>query len=126
MMYWENGMPSRRAFASAALNNSGSRKLTFTWLQIVANFNLSSSNHKLRTFATPPLHMPMKRKVTKGISWQSDALLEAAQKKAKEMGLSFSAYICHLVRKDLGWKGVFSQEAPSPNGASSPNPPNEG
>lgn len=55
----------------------------------------------------------MKAKLTKGISWQSPELLAAGESKARELGMSFSAYVCHLVRKDLGMKGVFSQEATS-------------
>lgn len=65
----------------------------------------------------------MKAKLTKGISWQSPELLAAGESKARELGMSFSAYVCHLVRKDLGWRGVFSQESAahaSSRGAVSP------
>lgn len=53
----------------------------------------------------------MKKKLTKGVSWQSDELLAAGEDKARALGMSFSSYINSLVRKDLGIKGVFSQDS---------------
>lgn len=53
----------------------------------------------------------MKKKLTKGVSWQSDELLAAGMAKASSLGMSFSGYINSLVRKDLGIRGVFSQDS---------------
>lgn len=64
-----------------------------------------------------------KKKVTHGVSWPNEELLESAKLRATELGLNLSAYINQLVRKDLGWGGVFS--APPIAGAFTPTEPSQ-
>jgi hypothetical protein len=52
-----------------------------------------------------------KTKITRGVSWPNPDLLEAARERATSLGMSFSHYINQLVRRDLGWNGVFSVPA---------------
>lgn len=67
-----------------------------------------------------------KKKTTFGISFPDERLLLAAKAKAQELGITFSAYVNQLIRKDLHLRNVFSQEDagelhaaedPSPYGA---------
>jgi len=49
-----------------------------------------------------------KKKTTFGISFPDERLLLAAKEKAKELGISLSAYINQLIRKDLHLRNVFN------------------
>lgn len=53
-----------------------------------------------------------KKKVTFGISWPNEEVLESGKRRAEEMGISFSQYVNHLVRKDLGIPGIFDRPEP--------------
>ena len=41
-------------------------------------------------------------------SMPDDGLIEAARERARELGLSFSSYIVHLIRRDLAEPGHFN------------------
>jgi hypothetical protein len=54
----------------------------------------------------------MKTKTTYGISFPQPELLEAAKLRSKAVGLSFSAYVNQLLRRDLGRATLYQQPAP--------------
>jgi hypothetical protein len=51
----------------------------------------------------------MKKKTTFGISFPDPRLLEMAKIKAEALGMSLSAYVNALVRRDLNMPGAFGQ-----------------
>ena len=44
----------------------------------------------------------MKKRITQGISFPDEKLLESAKKRVKEIGKGISEYVCELIRFDLG------------------------
>lgn len=47
---------------------------------------------------------------TFGLSFPDERVLDSAKVKAKELGMSLSAYVNQLIRKDVGMSGAFTHE----------------
>lgn len=54
---------------------------------------------------------PKQKYTTFGLSFPDERVLDTAKVRAKEMGMSLSAYVNQLIRKDVGMPGSFSHEA---------------
>ncbi|MDP0495228.1 MAG: hypothetical protein Q7Q73_03370 [Verrucomicrobiota bacterium JB024] len=53
--------------------------------------------------------MSKKTKVTFGVSFPDERILELGKQKAQELGMSFSAYVNQVLRKDLSIRSVFDE-----------------
>ncbi|MCP5520840.1 MAG: hypothetical protein H7A46_04770 [Verrucomicrobiales bacterium] len=55
--------------------------------------------------------MVLRNKQITSISWPDEALLEAAKKRAAELGFSFSQYVCQVIRREVLSGGDFVVKA---------------
>lgn len=58
--------------------------------------------------------MVQKKRITHGVSFPDQEILEDAKRKAASMQISFSSYVNQLIRNDLGRSGVFDWKASDP------------
>jgi hypothetical protein len=56
--------------------------------------------------------VPTKKRITHGISFPDPRVFKAAKQKAAAMQISFSTYVNHLIRRDLGYEGVLDWKGP--------------